>query len=586
LRRFHLIRIPLCLLLALFFAASSFALPEGGQGPALDPWSEDGWQLTLLCSSDMRGAVLDTDLLTGLSRTGCLLRLSAYAQSLRAGRRNLLLLDAGGSLFGSPEMHFSLKVAGETKPSPVTSLIKGMSYDAVLLGDEDFDLGLDVLRGQTDILRGAGTTLLAANYAKNDAQTSEARRAPWNDAKAFAVYPFFGPDGRTVRVGVIGLSNRTVTRNDLDGVRGVTVQKMLDTWLYYEPELREACDIVIALVHAPIEADERLGWNEEDSVRLLVENTRGIDLVLCGHSVRGGSARIANLDGQITPVISAGGDGAGVTRVDLRLSPETNRPELVWEILDLSAMPVDAARRAVLEPMLKPMQAQLDVKIGTLAAAIPCAQDPYGGSDWLNMIHGSQIWAVEQWARDADADLPSAPISIAYPYLALPEGESLPAGEVRLRDLCRLVTETPALSLVLVNGAELRDFLDELALTIEDNDPIYSLSGLHYLLAPDARAGQRVPFLTHPNGENVVSTDVFAVLVAERGEVGGLLTRYLDEEWLPLEERYIPFEIPPYPRLRLMTPEAYEACLMLAYSIHARSPFAPDKGLTHWSISE
>jgi len=542
--------------------AGSFALPAAEPEP-------EPWQLTVLCSADLRGAALDEDPLTGLARQGSLLRLSAYAKDLRLGARNLLLLDAGGTLMGSPETHFAMEVAGERVLSPATALLAQLGYDAVLLGDEDFDMGLDALRGQTNLLREAGGTVLCANYEKNDALTGEEAHVPWNDAKPYKIYEFPGPDGEVVRVGVIGLLNRAAAqRNELDGVLGIVTRKMIDTYLYYEPELRAACDLIIALVHAPIEADSRLGWNEEDSVRMLVGHTRGIDLVLCGHSDRAGQSAIANQDGKMIPVVAPGSGGTHVARVQLRLLPETEGSGIEAELLAIADFPVDAVGQGQLLKMLRPIETELDLVAGTLAADVPFSGDLSAGSAWMNMLHQSQIWTARQWAARDAADLPAL-LSIAYPYLSMPVGERLPAGEVSLRALCRTVTETPNLSLMLVSGAELRDFLDELALTLREADPAYSLSGLNYLLDPDAPAGRRVTLFTHPDGTNVEESDVFAVLVAARGAQGSLLTRYLDEDWLPEAERFLAWQVPDMPRPRLTLPPAYEACRMLAYYIHS-----------------
>jgi len=342
-------------------------------------------------------------------------------------------------------------------------------------------------------------------------------------------------------------------------------------------------------VHAPIEADARLGWNEEDSVRMLIENTRGIDLALCGHSARGGSLSIANQDGKATPVLSVGDTAENIARVDIRMLSETKQLDLQSEVLALSSFPLDIAGRSVLQEMLQPVEAQLAVKLGTVKNPVPYEPNRQGNSAWMDMIHGSQIWAAREWAEQNDADLPGEPLSIAYSYLELPAGESLPAEEslptaVQVRELCRLAVDTPCLSLLLVSGEELYAFLDELALSVLKDERPYSLSGLHYSLNPEAPAGQRVTRLTHPDGAKVEHTDVFPIIVAERGEPGSLLLRYLDEDWMPAAERHIPFEIPDMPGLTLRLPSNYEACRLLACHIRSSGVYDIGKEYTKWSL--
>jgi hypothetical protein len=143
-----------------------------------------------------------------------------------------------------------------------------------------------------------------------------------------------------------------------------------------------------------------------------------------------------------------------------------------------------------------------------------------------------------------DVDLPNELVSIAYPYIPI---GSLKEGLLTYRDLYVLDTETPHYTLMILRGAELRAWLKAYAGTVMQQDTIYSLYGLSYLLNslnPEAPLG----FLEYASGRSVDDDDLFTVILAERTEGELNMRRYIDEEWMPYEDRVIEgFQLPkPY----------------------------------------
>ncbi|MBI1307785.1 MAG: bifunctional metallophosphatase/5'-nucleotidase [Bacteroidetes bacterium] len=184
---------------------------------------------------------------------------SALINSIRKEYKNNLLLDAGDMWQGTPFFNF---FHGELE----FKLMSEMQYDAVTLGNHDFDAGLDGLQKQ---LPHATFEILTANY--------DFGRTILKDR--FKPYKIF-TKGKT-RVGVFGIGIQ------LDGL---VPPKLCEGVIYQDPIIRanevanklrkeEQCDVIICLSH--------LGYtykSEKVSDIVLGKSTNEIDLIIGGHT--------------------------------------------------------------------------------------------------------------------------------------------------------------------------------------------------------------------------------------------------------------------------------------------------------------
>jgi 5'-nucleotidase len=205
-------------------------------------------------------AIGDADATRGLgalgevTRVGGAARLSTALGAARLGQTRTLYLDSadffeGGATFpifqGEPE----LRVAS------------ALGLDAATVGNHDFALGSAGLAAAHRAF--ASFPLLAANYEADAGSPLSRELAPWAILNA---------DG--LSVGVIGVgypidSAGRVDGTDASGVTGVAtadaVQAAID-WL------SPSADLIVALTHQGLDADQAL-----------IANTSGLDVVLGGH---------------------------------------------------------------------------------------------------------------------------------------------------------------------------------------------------------------------------------------------------------------------------------------------------------------
>lgn len=184
---------------------------------------------------------------------------AALIQDIRNEASAVLLLDAGDIFQGTP--FFNLY-----KGEPEIKAMAAMGYDAVTMGNHDFDAGLQNFATQ---LKHSNFPVLMCNYDFS------------NTAMEFKYQPYKIFKKGKLKIGVTGVG---IELSGLvpDSLFGNTqyldpVQKLNETAAKLKKE--EACDMVICLSH--------LGYKYSDnkiSDIVLAKDTENIDLIIGGHT--------------------------------------------------------------------------------------------------------------------------------------------------------------------------------------------------------------------------------------------------------------------------------------------------------------
>ena len=208
---------------------------------------------------------------------------------------NLLLLDAGDFSQGTPYFNF---FHGRVE----IDALNRMGYDAVCLGNHEFDNGLDTLAA---VLKEARFPIVCANYDFSGTPLAE------------IVKPYVVLRKAGLKIGVFGLGCNP---------KGLITEKNFAPTRYFEPypiaqvmanTLREmGCDIVICLSHLGT-----YGWAPDDPCDAeMVKQTRGIDIIIGGHThQKYDNLRLPNIDGDSIPLCQMGSNGAYLGKIVLSL---------------------------------------------------------------------------------------------------------------------------------------------------------------------------------------------------------------------------------------------------------------------------
>lgn len=191
------------------------------------------------------------------NRGGFVRRLTMIKQQ-RQSHPDLLLFDSGDFSQGSP--YYTL-----FKGDVEIGLMNMMKYDAAVIGNHEFDFGLD---NMARLFKEARFPILCANYDFTNTPVQGIVK-PWVIIKR---------DG--LKIGVFGLSPHLKGLVDNRKCVGVKFLDPVKTALQVATFLKKKkqCDLVICLSH--------LGWNISDAQddEDVIKGSRDIDLVLGGHS--------------------------------------------------------------------------------------------------------------------------------------------------------------------------------------------------------------------------------------------------------------------------------------------------------------
>ena len=180
-------------------------------------------------------------------------------KDIRKDNRNVLLLDAGDIFQGTPYFNF---FGGEVE----YKLMSRMKYDAVTLGNHDFDNGIEGLNKQ---LKHASFDLINSNYDFNNTVLK-------NKIKKYRV---FVKDN--IRIGVFGLGIE---------LEGLVPEKLYDGIVYKDPirnanyyssllKDKEKCNLVVCLSHLGLKYDT----NKISDIEI-AKKTKNIDVIIGGHT--------------------------------------------------------------------------------------------------------------------------------------------------------------------------------------------------------------------------------------------------------------------------------------------------------------
>lgn len=222
---------------------------------------------------------------------GGVIERAVFIDSVRTadGRRNVLLLDAGDWDQGSS--YFTI-LNGDLE----VEVLNAMGYDALVLGNHEFDNGIDELARRVKAIKG---DVLCCNY-----DFSEFKLGKY--VKPYAVYRRGG-----YKIGVVGLLCNVGSVVAADISEKLVFQDPVEAagkWATYLKE-KKHCDLVIVLSH--------MGYKEDC---VFVSKSRNIDLVVGGHSHTDlrGPTMVNDLDGNPVPVVQDYRWGTYVGRISIR----------------------------------------------------------------------------------------------------------------------------------------------------------------------------------------------------------------------------------------------------------------------------
>lgn len=256
-------------------------------------------KLTILSTNDVHSNIDSYNNSTRLNygKGGFALR-SSIVKKIREENDNILLLDAGDFLQGTPYFNF---FGGELE----FKLMSEMAYDAVGLGNHEFDNGVEELSKH---ISSSDFPVINSNYDFSKTSLDK------------LVLPYLIVDKGPLKIGIIALGVKLSGLVGKSKYGDIVYQDPIKVANQYSTLLKEkGCDFVVCISHLGFDYD--LGFVSDKELAL---KTRNIDYIVGGHThtLIDTLVEISNLDNKKVVVSQAGSRGLNIAKVDFYFNRE------------------------------------------------------------------------------------------------------------------------------------------------------------------------------------------------------------------------------------------------------------------------
>lgn len=509
-----------------------------------------------LVTSDLHGQIYATDYTQPYEKSGTygfgLTRVATYVKQMRQKYgKNLYVADIGDTIQGTPLTWYNAFFNKKADGDPAIKAFRTIGYDMWVVGNHEFNYGLDILNRQLKYATSTPSslekqmTVCMANYL--DASGSEWQT--WNNYAPYVIKDFDG-----VKVAIIGFGNPNIHKWDPTNHEGIKFAGIYETYKHYEAEMKKA-DMIVVLAHDGIGSEA--ASESTDSVRYLVEHTDSIDFVFSGHDHGHGATpdnkylfapnMIENQDKKEIPVLQPYTKAKAIAQVKVSYNKTTKEATLDAQVLDLSgknAPAVDAELESILQPYEKEVwEKYMNVVIGKANGDFPAANLGTAPSAFMDLINQVQLWGSYDktgFTKTTDDDKP-AELSISAPLTSGNNANLIPAGDIHQGDMFGLYRFENWFYQLKMTGKQIRTWLEFSAthISVDDEgkpyvsngdltyyDIIYG-EGFTYAIDVARPEGSRVTSMTY-NGKEVTDEQEFHVVMNNyRFSGGGNYVKYL-----------------------------------------------------------
>lgn len=398
-------------------------------------------ELVILHTNDIHGKFRDTPATwrDGNPPIGGFANLSAYVEEARAAAPDrTVLLDAGDLMTGNPICDYDyLDIEG----GAMMAFMNLMGYDAMALGNHEFDHGLESLSA---LLSLAKFPVLSANTFRPDGELTAPLR-----------YVIVERNG--VRIGVIGLLTESLYSVAAPSkLAGTRVESMVESARSIIEKIDDETDLIVLLTHVGVDGD-----------RELARRVEGVDLIVGGHShTRLEEPEIVN--GVI--IVQAGAYNRNLGRVSITVENDAITAYAA-ELIEL--WPKTGGREQIVS-MVDAYSERIDREFGAVIGNLATA--------WEREYHGESN--IGNWLTDAMREYAGGDFAV------LNSGgirKNVAAGPITRLDVLEVLPFSNAVTTFTCTGNELLTLMRHNALAAaHESHGILQVSGIRYRYAVDA----------------------------------------------------------------------------------------------------
>lgn len=397
--------------------------------------------ITILSTTDLHGNILPVDYYTNKPDSRGLAKAATIIKRARKTDPNLLLLDSGDTIQGTPLAYYHNR-KNNLPPDPTMLAMNALKYDAMAVGNHEYNFGLQVLE-----------------KARHEATF------PWLSANTYEAgtsrthfQPYIIKEVNGVRVGVLGLTTPGIPNwENQQNYAGLEFRETVSEATKWVKVLRdrERVDLVVVAMHMGLEEDLNTGQlnpgqvPNENAAYSIAEKVPGVDIILMGHTHR----EVPSLFVNGVLLTQADKWARRVARVDVFLEKNAQN-QWVIDGKGSSTIAIDETVKAdeeiakLVEPYDHETQAWLQKVIGESPKELTAAEARFHDAAILDLIHRVQL-------ESGKGDLSMA--AIFNPQARIPKGP------VTVRDIAGLYEFENTLVTIQVTGQQVKEALEHSA---------------------------------------------------------------------------------------------------------------------------
>ena len=411
-------------------------------------------RITLLATTDLHGNIYPYDYFTAQPSARGLAKISKLVEAVRARKSNTILIDCGDVIQGAPletvYQHYlkngsaplGIALRGPLTADPMMLAMNAMKYDAIALGNHEFNYGLKNL----DKARGdAHFPWLSANTIVVDGS----KNRPFDE---YAIKQI-----GEVKVAIIGVTTPSIpmweSAANYKGYKFLPVEETVAR-VAGEVRAKHHPDLVIVAAHSGLGRDlqtgapDRNGVAGENAMYDVAAHVKGIDAIVFGHTHNQlASAEIAGV-----LLMQPKNWGMSLGRMDFTLSKDSGKWVVISKtsrVIPVSADgPVDDEMIRMANPYQDATERYLNVPVSSSKSDLSSAYARVEDTAILDAIQQVQL-------AEAKAD-----VSFAS---AFNTQVRIPAGPVSVRQIAALYIYDNTLVALEGNGRMVREALENAA---------------------------------------------------------------------------------------------------------------------------
>lgn len=398
---------------------------------------EKSGDVVILYTTDVHGYVLPYDFTKQRPSEASLANASTIIKEVREEYgRDMLLFDAGDLYQGTPSMYY-YNYHSVDEMHLATRVVNYLQYDGLVVGNHDLEAGEDIYLNR--VSRQLEPVWLGANAV--DTRTGRGMFRPYK------IYERHG-----FKIAVLGLitpeTGEQLPKNLTPHLSFKLMTEYAKRWVE-EIKANENPDYIVAITHAGIKDFEIVNKTDtiKDGINTLVNNVRGIDLLLFGHDHGVYEGSLVNQWGDSVRLLQPSHNGTEIGRVDIHFDRKDDVVVCTTSTqrINLADCPVDEDYMKTFGGAIDTINNFLDSPLGYLDEDFDMEGTLYRQTNAMDFIHHIQL------------DATGADISFAS---ALSSFKTIPSGPITLRTLFSLYRYDNQIHKIWMTGADIKKFLE------------------------------------------------------------------------------------------------------------------------------